>query len=78
MCSDGQVIQLKSLPESEFKHERASADAILTALEKKTKPKSYEIAAFTKLHSLNQGDMPPSEFIREARRLAELCNYPND
>ena len=22
--------------------------------------------------------MPLSEFIREARRLAELCNYPND
>ena len=25
-----------------------------------------------------QGDMPLSEFIREARRLAELCNYPID
>ena len=22
--------------------------------------------------------MPLSEFIQEARRLAELCNYPND
>ena len=69
---------LKSLPESEFKYEGASADAILTALEKKTKPKSNEIAAFTKLPSLKQGDMPLSEFIWEARRLAELCNYPND
>ena len=69
---------LKSLPESEFKYEGASAEAILTALEEKTKPKSNEIAAFTKLHSLKQGDMPLSEFIREARRLAELCNYPND
>ena len=49
---------LKSLPESEFKYEGASADAILTALEKKTKPKSNEISAFTKLHSLKQGDMP--------------------
>ena len=68
----------KSLPESEFKYEGASADAILTALEKKTKPKSNEIAAFTKLCSLKQGDMPLSDFIREARRLAELCNYPND
>ena len=58
--------------------EGASADAILTALEKKTKSKSNEIAAFTKLHSLKHGDMPLSEFIREARRLAELCNYPND
>ena len=69
---------LKSLPESAFKYEEAHADAILAALEKKTKPKSNEIAAFTKLCSLKQGDMPLSEFIREARRLAELRNYPND
>ena len=44
----------------------------------KPKPKSNEIAAFTKLHSLKQGDMPLSEFIRKARRLAELCNYLNN
>ena len=69
---------LKSLPESEFKYEGASAEAILQALEKKTKPKSNEIAAFTKLHSLKQSDKPLSEFIWEARRLAELCNYLND
>ena len=69
---------LKSFPESEFKYEGASADAIFTALEKKTKPKSNEIAAFTKLCSLKQGDMSLSEFIWEARRLAELCNYPNN
>ena len=69
---------LKSLPDSEFKYEGASAEAILQALEEKTKPKSNEIAAFTKLCSLKQGDMPLSEFIREARRLVELCNYPND
>ena len=69
---------LKSLPDSEFKYEGVSADAIAEALEKKTKPKSSEIAAFTKLCSLKQGDMPLSEFIQEARRLAELCNYPND
>ena len=43
---------LKSLSESEFKYEGASADYILTAQEKKTKPKSNEIAAFTKLRSL--------------------------
>ena len=66
---------LKSLPESEFKYEGASPEAILQALEE---PMSNEIAAFTELHSLKQGDMPLSEFIREARRLAELCNYPND
>ena len=88
-CSPDSVLQsafkrkpagdyLKSLPESEFKYEGASADAILEALEKKTKPKSNEIAAFTKLCTLKQGDMPLSEFMREAKRLAELCNYPND
>ena len=48
---------LKSLPESEFKFEEASAEAILQALEEKTKPKSNEIAAFTKLCSLKQGDI---------------------
>ena len=69
---------LKSLPESEFKYEGANADAILTALERKTTPKSNEIAAFTKLHSLKQEDMPLSEFIRKAQRLVELCSYPND
>ena len=44
MYSDGLGIQpetiLKSLPESEFKYEGASAEAILQALEQKTKPKS--------------------------------------
>ena len=69
---------LKSLPESEFKYEGTIAEAILQALEQKTKPKSNEIAASTKLYSLKQGDMPLSEFICEVRRLAELCNYPNN
>ena len=69
---------LKSLPESEFKYEGPSAESILQALEQKTKLKSNEIAAFTKLCILRQEDMPLSEFIHEARRLAELCNYPND
>ena len=58
---------LKSLPESEFKYEGASAEAILEALEEKTKPKSNEIATFTKLCSLKQGDMPLSELIQEAK-----------
>ena len=69
---------LENLPESEFKYEGASAEAILIALEKKTKPRSNEIAAFTKLCNLKLGHMPLSEFIQEARRLAGLCNYPND
>ena len=67
-----------SLPESEFKYEGTSAETILAALEEKTKPKSNEIAAFTTLHSLKQEDMSLSEFLQEARRLVELCNYPND
>ena len=54
----------KSPPESEFKYEGTSADAILAALEKKT--------------LLKQGVIPLSEFIREAKRLADLCNYPNN
>ena len=69
---------LKSLPESELKYEGASTEAILEALEEKTNPKSNEIVAFTKLQSLKQGDVSLSEFIQEARRLAELCNCPND
>ena len=63
---------LKSLPESKFKYEGARAETILTALEEKTRPKSNEIAAFTKLCSLKQGNMPLSEFIREARKLAVM------
>ena len=69
---------LKSLPDSEFKYEGASTEAILEALKEKTKPRFNEIATFTKLCSLKQGDMPLSEFIWEARRLAELYNYLND
>ena len=78
ICSDGQVSQPESQPKSKFKYEGVSVDTILEALEKKTKAKSNEIAAFTKLHHLKQGDMPLSEFIWEAKRLADLCNYPND
>ena len=77
MYSDGQASQQETILRV-YQTEGASADEILTASEKKTKPKSNEIAAFTKLRSLKQGDMPLSEFIQEARRLAELCNYPND
>ena len=66
---------LKSLPDSEFKYEVAHiTEAILEAPKEKTKPKSNQIAAFTKLRSLKHGDMPLSEFMREARRLAELRN----
>ena len=53
-----------SLPQSEFKYEGANADAILTALEKKTKPKSNEIAAFIKLCSLKQGDKETGKVVQ--------------
>ena len=80
--SDGQVSQLETIIRVfqilSSKHKGASVDAILEALVKKTKPKSNEIAAFTKLCSLKQGDISLPEFIKEARRLAELCNYPNN
>ena len=39
-----------------------------------TKPKADEIAAFTQLQALNQGNTTLSEFILEVQRLAELCN----
>ena len=67
---------LKSLPDSEFKYEGASADEILTTLEKKTKPKSNEIAAFTKLHSLKQGDMPLSGFIQGGKKTGRVMQLP--
>ena len=81
MCSNGQGSQLETILrvyQNQNSNEGASAKAILQALEDKTEPKSNEIAAFTKLHSLKQGDMPLSEFICKARRLEELCNYPNN
>ena len=67
---------LKSLPESEFKYEGTCADAILAALEKKTYPKSNEIATFTKLHILKQGDMPLSEFIKGGKETKRVVQLP--
>ena len=82
MCSDGlgsQPETISRVSQSQSSNMREpSAESVLQALEQKTKPKSNEIAAFTKLCSLKQEDMPLSEFICEAKRLAELCNYPND
>ena len=47
-------------------------------LKKRLNPGLMKLQPSQKLCSLKQGDMPLSEFIWEARRLAELCNYPND
>ena len=75
MCSDGQVSQLETILRG-FKYEGVSAEAILTAVEEKTKPKSNEIAAFTKLCSLKQGDMPLSTLIAKLRMPLE-CRCRN-
>ena len=79
ICSDGQVSQVETISRvcqtQEFKYEGASAEAILEALEEKTKPKPNEIAAFTKLCSLKQGDMPLSEVHlggKETSRVVQL------
>ena len=69
---------LKSLKESEFKYEGASAEAILQALEEKTKPKSNEIAAFTKLHNQDRliRDMIVSRI--QSRRAYQKCTDSKD
>ena len=40
-----------------------------------TKPKSDEIAAFTHLRALNQGNKTLSSYIQEVRRMVDLCNF---
>ena len=67
---------LKSLPDSEFKYEGASTEAILEALEEKTKPKSNEIAAFTKLRSLKQEDMPLSRVHPRGKEASRVMQLP--
>ena len=54
---------------------RDSLRAILDSLEDWTKPKSDEIAAFTHLRTLNQGNKMLSTYIQEVRRVVDLCNF---
>ena len=54
---------------------RDSLKTILDSLEEWTKPKSDEIAAFTHLRALNQGNKTLSSYIQEVRRMVELCNF---
>ena len=54
---------------------RDSLRAILDSLEDWTKPKSDEIAAFTHLRTLNQGNKTLSTYIQEVRRVVDLCNF---
>ena len=37
--------------------------------------KSDEIAAFTHLRTLNQGNKTLSSYIQEVRRVVDLCNF---
>ena len=48
---------------------------MLDTLEDWTKPKSDEIAAFTQLKALNQGNKTLSNYIQEVRRMVNLCNF---
>ena len=52
-----------------------SLRTILDTLEDWTKPKSDEIAAFTHLRTLNQGNKTLSTYIQEVRRVVDLCNF---
>ena len=52
-----------------------SLRTILDSLEEWTRPKSDEIAAFTHLRTLNQGNKMLSTNIQEVRRIVDLCNF---
>ena len=52
-----------------------SLKAMLDTLEDWTRPKSDEIAAFTHLRALNQGNKTLSAYIQEVRRMVDLCNF---
>ena len=52
-----------------------SLRALFDTLENWTKPKSDEIATFTHLRALNQGNKTLSTYIVEIRRMVDLCNF---
>ena len=55
-------------------HQKNSLDALFKTLHDWTKPKADEIAAYSQLQELNQGNKTMSQFIQEVRRLVDLCN----
>ena len=57
------------------KDDKDSLKTMLDTLEEWTKPKSDEIAAFTHLRALNQGNKTLSACIQEVRRVVDLCNF---
>ena len=48
---------------------------MLDILEDWTRPTSDEVAAFTQLRTLNQGNKTLSTYIHEVRRVVDLCNF---
>ena len=71
MCSDGQVSQLETISKV-YQNQSSNMKGqvqmpYLEALEKKTKPKSNEIAAFTKLQTLKQGHWDTLTHVRGTR-----------
>ena len=52
-----------------------SLRTILDSLEEWTRPKSDEIATFTHLRTLNQGNKMLSSYIQEVRIIVGLCNF---
>ena len=57
----------------ESRHKRCGQNTGCTKMMDNTK--SGEIAAFTRLHTLNQDCMSLSEYINEVTKTVELCNY---
>ena len=51
-----------------------SLQTLLNTLEEWTRPKADEIAAYTQLRALNQGNKTLSMYSQEVRRLVDLCN----
>ena len=51
-----------------------SLQTMLNTLEEWMRPKADEIAAYTQLRALNQGNKTLSMYIQEVRRLVDLCN----
>ena len=52
-----------------------SLRTVLDTLKDWTRPKSDEIAVFTHLRTLNQGNKTLSSYIQELRRVVDLCNF---
>ena len=52
-----------------------SLKTMLDTLKDWTRPKSDEVAAFTQLRTLNQGNKTLSTYIQEVRKVVNLCNF---